>query len=152
MNDSLSNLVDNLSELYTCKCLDKKDQDIKIKYKEQKVLIYKNIIENNKEKQIHENKINKIVYTRCKSCNTKNKQLLDSLIKRFPRTHKLSNNNIDKFLLLLRKGVYPYEYMNDWNKFNETKLPSINSFYSKLKLENIDKEDYDHAKKSMEHI
>ena len=47
MNDSLSNLVDNLSELYTCKCLNKKDQDINIKYKEQKVLIYKNIIENN---------------------------------------------------------------------------------------------------------
>ena len=43
--------------------------------------------------------------------------------------------------------MYPYEYMNDWNKFNETKLPSINSFYSKLKLENIDKDDDDHAKK-----
>ena len=26
MNDSLSNLVDNLSELYECKCLNKKDQ------------------------------------------------------------------------------------------------------------------------------
>ena len=73
MNDSLSNLVDNLSELYECKCLNKKDQDIKIKCKEQKVLIHKNIIENNKEKQIHENKIIKIVYSRCKSCNTKYK-------------------------------------------------------------------------------
>ena len=31
MNDSLSNLVNNLSELYVCKCLNKKDQDIKIK-------------------------------------------------------------------------------------------------------------------------
>ena len=75
MDDSLSNLVDNLSGLYECKCLNKKDQHIKIKCKEQKVVIHKNIIENNKEKQIHENKINKIVYTRCKSCNTKNKQL-----------------------------------------------------------------------------
>ena len=37
--------------------------------------------------------------------------------------------------------------MNNWNKFNETKLPSINNFYSKLKLENIDKEDYAHAQK-----
>ena len=146
MNDSLSNLVDNLSELYTCKCLDKKDQDIKIKYKEQKVLIYKNIIENNKEKQIHENKINKIVYTKCKSCNSKNKQSLHSLIKRFSNTYKLTYNNTDKFLLFLRKGVYPYEYMNDRNKFNENKLLSVNSFYFKLKLENINKEDYDHAK------
>ena len=42
--------------------------------------------------------------------------------------------------------------MNDWNKFNETKLPLINSFYSKLKLENINKEDYDHVKKNMEHL
>ena len=41
MNDSLSNLVDNLSELYVCKCLNKKDQDIKIKYKEQKYVFIK---------------------------------------------------------------------------------------------------------------
>ena len=95
MKDSLSNLVDNLSKLYICKCLDKKDQDIKVTYKEKKIHVHKNII----EKQIHENKINKIVYTRCKSCNTKNKESLNSLIKRFPSTHKLSNNNIDKFLL-----------------------------------------------------
>ena len=77
MDDSLSNLVDNLSVLYDCKCLNEKDQDIKIKYKEQKVLIHKNIIQNNKEKQIHENKNVKIVYTRCKSCNAKNKQSLE---------------------------------------------------------------------------
>ena len=73
MNDSLSNPVDILSGLYDCECLNKKDQGMKIKYKEQKVLIHKNIIENNKEKQIHENKTIKIVYGRCKSCNTKNK-------------------------------------------------------------------------------
>ena len=139
-------LVNNLSELYICKCLNKKDQDIKVKYKEQKAFIQKNIIENNKEKQIHENKINKIVYTRCKSCNTKNKQLLDSLLKKFPSTYKLCNNSIDKFLLLLRKGVYPYEYMNDWNRFNETELPSIEDHYSKLHLESITKEDFRHAK------
>ena len=147
MDDSLSNLLDNLSELYECKCINKKDQDIKIKYKEQKVLIHKSIIENDKEKQIHENKINKIVYSRCKSCNTKNKQLLELLIKRFLSTCKLSKNNTDKFLLLLRKGVYPYEYVGDWNKFNETKLPSIKDHYSKLNLENIINEDYVHAKK-----
>ena len=41
MDDSLSNPVDNLSGLYGCKCLNKKDQDIKIKYKEQKLLIHK---------------------------------------------------------------------------------------------------------------
>ena len=101
------------------------------------MLIHKNITENNKERQIHENKINKIVNSRCKSYNTKNKQLLQSLIKRLPSTYKLSKNNTDKFLLLPRKGVYPYEYMDDWNKFNETKLPSIRDHYSKLHLEKI---------------
>ena len=146
MDHSLSNLVDNLSGLQECKCLNKNDQDIKIKYKEQNVLIHKSIIENNKEKQIHGNKIIKIAYTRCKSCNTKNKQLLDSLIKRFPSTYKLSKNNTDKFLLLLRKGVYPYEYMNDWDKFNETDLPSIKDHYHNLHLENITVKDHSHAK------
>ena len=36
--------------------------------------------------------------------------------------------------------------MNDWNKFIETKLPSIKDHYTNLKLKNITKEDYDHAK------
>ena len=36
---------------------------------------------------------------------------------------KFSNNDIDKCILFLRKGVYPYEYMDDSKKFNERKLP-----------------------------
>ena len=32
------------------------------------------------------------------------------------------------FLLLLRKVIYPYEYMDDWKKFNETTLPEKNNF------------------------
>ena len=38
-----------------------------------------------------------------------------------------------KFVLLLRKGVYPYGYMDDWEKFNETTLPEKGKFYSNLK-------------------
>ena len=34
-------------------------------------------------------------------------------------------------MLLLRKGVYPYDYMNDWEKFNETSLPETEDFYIK---------------------
>ena len=42
-----------------------------------------------------------------------------SLIKKFPNTYQLCNNDLNKFDLLLRNGVYPYEYMDSWNKFNE---------------------------------
>ena len=42
-----------------------------------------------------------------------------TLINRFFNTYKLSNNNIEKFKLLLRKGIYPYEYMRPWENFKE---------------------------------
>ena len=44
--------------------------------------------------------------------------------------------------MLLRKGVYPYEYMDGWDKFNETSIPSKESFYSNLTMENITETDY----------
>ena len=40
----------------------------------------------------------------------------------FKNTFNFSNNDINKFVLLLRKGAYPYEYMDDWEKFNKTAL------------------------------
>ena len=46
---------------------------------------------------------------------------------------------------MLRKGVYPYEYMDSWERFNETSLPSKEDFYSNLKMENIDDIDYRHG-------
>ena len=49
--------------------------------------------------------------------------------------------------MLLRKGVYPYEYMDSWEKFDETALPPKKDFYSNLNLENISDEDYVHAQK-----
>ena len=51
------------------------------------------------------------------------------LINRFSRTYKFCNGDINKFILFLRKGVYPYEYMNSWNRFNETSLPDKEAFY-----------------------
>ena len=47
--------------------------------------------------------------------------------------------------MLLRKGVYPYEYIDEWDKFNEIVLPGKDSFYSNLTLENISETDYAHA-------
>ena len=47
----------------------------------------------------------------------------------------------------MRKGDYPYEYMDFWEKFNETALPSKEAFYGNLNLENISDEDYTHTQK-----
>ena len=47
--------------------------------------------------------------------------------------------------MLLRNGVYPYEYMDGWDKFNETSIPNKESFYSNLTMENITEMDYIHA-------
>ena len=44
------------------------------------------------------------------------------------------------------KGVYPYEYMNDWQKLNETSLSEKEDFYSRLNMKDITDADYAHAK------
>ena len=46
---------------------------------------------------------------------------------------------------MLRKGVYPYEYMDSWEKFNETSLPIKEDFYSHLNMEDIGDIDYRHG-------
>ena len=44
--------------------------------------------------------------------------------------------------LVLRKGVYPYEDMNSFERFNETSLPPKEAFYSTLTDSHISEEDY----------
>ena len=56
----------------------------------------------------------------------------------------------EKFNLLRKKGIYPYEYIDDYSKFNEIQLPSKESFYSKLRQEGISDKDYSHAQKVWE--
>ena len=46
---------------------------------------------------------------------------------------------------MLRKGVYPYECLDSWERFNETSLPSKEDLYSNLNMENIDDIDYRHC-------
>ena len=75
------------------------------------------------------------------------KILLIELSEKFPNTYKFWNRDLNKFFLLLRKGVYPYEYMDSWERFNETELPDKESFYSELNKEGITDEDYVHAQK-----
>ena len=50
------------------------------------------------------------------------------------------------FILLLRKGVYLYEYMDSWERFDETSLPDKEAFYLSLNMEDITCVDYRHAK------
>ena len=82
---------------------------------------------------------------KCKECNKTSAQSLNDLIEKFPRTYKFLNGNLNKFVLLLRKGVYPYEYMDSWKRFSETSLPPKKSSYSELNLEDISDKDYLHA-------
>ena len=51
----------------------------------------------------------------------------------------------DQFQLLLKMGVHPYKYMDDWEKVEENHLPLIEAFYSRLNLLRISEHDHDHA-------
>ena len=71
-------------------------------------------------------------------CNKNYQQKFDEkLNKWFFNTYKFSNHDKNKFILLLRKGVYPHEYMGNWEKFNETLLHKKEDFYSQLTMEDI---------------
>ena len=83
----------------------------------------------------------------CKKCNKSSNKSIDKLIERYPNTYSMCNNDLDKFILLLRKCVYPCEYMNKWSTFNETKNPQLEKYYSKLNLSNITKEGYVHSQR-----
>ena len=123
MSSSLSKLVDNLSEgIYNNKCVNCNSCFDYIKIKNEKLLL------------------------KCFNCNIyyKNKFKKD-LIKKFKNTYSFCNNDLNKFILLLRKGFYPYEYVDNWERFNKTSLPSKNDFYINLNMEDTDDIDYRHG-------
>ena len=91
-------------------------------------------------------KDNSVKY-KCLSCNKEYPNKIDEeLRKRVKNTFKFSNNDI-KFILLLRKGVYLYEYMDGWEKFNEISLPEKEEFYSNINVEDVTDANYMHAKR-----
>ena len=90
MASSLSNLVDNLTE---------RIRKIKCKYCDC-FLEYESVKDN-------------LIKYKCLSCNKDYSNKLDEKLKKiFKNTFTFSNNDINKLILLLRKGVYPYEYMD----------------------------------------
>ena len=114
MTTSLPNLADNIvEEIYKIKC--KK---------------YNHFLEYESDKD-------DFIKYKCLSCSKDySNRFNEKLKKKFINTFNFSNNNINKFILLLRKGVYPDEYMDDWEKFNETTLPEKKEFCSNLNIMN----------------
>ena len=52
----------------------------------------------------------------------------------------------EDFKEIRKKGIYPHEYINSYEKINDTKLPSIDEFYSRLTGKNVSEEEYIRAK------
>ena len=55
-----------------------------------------------------------------------------------------------QYELLTRKGVYPYEYMLSWDRFEDAELPPIESFYSFLNMSKISESNYKHTQRVWE--
>ena len=141
MASSFSNLVNNHSEgIHRIKCKfehdDKKRKTCRTKYKYCDCFLeYTNFKDD-------------LIEYKCLCCNKSYQQKFDQKLKeRFFITYKFSNHDNNKFLLLLRKGIYPYEYMVDWEKLNKTLLPEKGDFYTHLNVEDITDADYAHAKR-----
>ena len=138
---SLSNLVDNLAEgIHKIKRKyrhdDEKCETCGIKYKDSDYFLD---ITNFKDD---------LTEYKCLWCNKNYQQNFDEKLKeRFFNTYKFFKHDNNKFILLLHKGVYAYECMDDWEKFNETPLPEKADFYSHLNIENITDADYTHEKR-----
>ena len=125
MSSSLSSLVDNLSEgLHSDKCTDCKSCLDYMMFKDDQLIF------------------------RCFECKKNYKKEFNKyLIERFANIYEFCNEDINEFILLLRKGVYPSEYMDSWERFDETSLPDKEAFYSSLNMENITEVDRRHAKR-----
>ena len=74
---------------------------------------------------------------------------LDSLVNYLAREgHEFwgfENYNCSQRELFIRKGIYPYEYMDSWEKFEETSLPRKEKFYSNLNMSGVSDGDYQHV-------
>ena len=112
-----------------------------------KFLIVQNVNHLQKKLKIQKQQIN----LQIKECKEEWKRPLNRLIENFPSTYKFCEGNLNRFFVLPEgKGVAPYEYMDNWERFNETLLPTKKAFYNELNLEDITDKDYTRSKKGWE--
>ena len=71
--------------------------------------------------------------------------LVNNLVRGNDRFFGFEDYNESQYKLLIRKGIYPYEYMDDWNRFKETALPPKEALYSKLNMSGVTDQDYEHT-------
>ena len=98
MSTSLSNLVDNLSRIHDKEC--KKWMERKSIRLNCEFIGFKN---------------GRLNY-KCKECKNSYTESTNESIRNFPTLCRFCNGDLDKFFLLLRKGIYPYEYIDSWKK------------------------------------
>ena len=55
---------------------------------------------------------------------------MNGLIKKISNTYEFCNGDVNKFIFLLRKGVYPSEFMDSWERFNKVRLLEKEAFFS----------------------
>ena len=80
----------------------------------------------------------KILQFKCLNCKKNcEKEFDEDLKKRFANTCKFCQGGINKLILILQKGVYPYEHTNDWEKLNATSSVTQKKFYNSLNMESI---------------
>ncbi|XP_050547322.1 uncharacterized protein LOC126909005 [Daktulosphaira vitifoliae] len=66
----------------------------------------------------------------------------------FVHTHKV----FESLELVTRKSVFPYEYVDCWERLEETRLPPRDQFYSSITHQTVSEEDYEHGKKMWQHF
>ena len=72
---------------------------------------------------------NEKLLLKCFSCDSYyEKKFNKGLIKKFKNMYSFCNNDLNKFILLLRKGVYPYEYMDSWETLTKLHCQSKKIF------------------------
>ena len=74
-------------------------------------------------------KIKKLSYN-CQKCRKEQLKPMNGLIKKKLNAYEFCNGDVNKFILLLGKGVYPSEFMDSWERFNKVQLSEKEAFFS----------------------